>query len=136
MTKKELRDNITKKKENLTPEEISLYSNELTERFIASDTWKNATTLYAYISYNQEVLTRGIIEAEWTEKKAVAVPKVYEKSFMEFCYIKSFEELDYGYCKIKEPIHNNISNEDTALILMPGLAFDLKKQTWIWRWLL
>ena len=127
MTKKEARDFVTTNKEKLTKEEIALYSKMIADRLVTTDFWNNAKTLYVYMSYNQEVLTKGLIEAALISGKQVAIPKTFDKSYMHFCFIKGFDEIEAGYCNIPEPVTTNISKEKDVLIIMPGLAFDLNK---------
>lgn len=124
MSKQEIRECINAKKKALSAEQIQQYSDTLTQKFITQDFFINSSVLYAYMSYNQEVLTNGIIEHAWKCGKKVAVPKTFDKSYMEFCYINSFEELESGYCNIPEPKTLKIARETEILILMPGLAFD------------
>lgn len=127
MTKKNAREFVTEKKNKLSKEEITLYSKMIADRLVTSDYWNNAEVIYTYMSYNQEVITFGLIEAAIASGKTIAIPKVYNKSSMEFCTIKSFEEIDSGYCNIPEPTTDNVSNEHGALMIMPGLAFDRTK---------
>ena len=57
--------------------------------------------------------------------KAVAVPKCYGDQ-MRFIHISDFEnEVAPGYAGIPEPIADGpVADDKTALVLMPGLAFD------------
>ena len=124
MTKQEVREYIKSEKKLLSQEQIEHFSNILTEKFIAQKFYSDCSVLYAYMSYNQEVLTNKIIEHAWKSGKKVAVPKTYGNSYMEFCFVQSFDELALSKCNILEPVSENISQDEHALILMPGLAFD------------
>lgn len=124
MTKQEIREYIKIKKLSLTAEQIKHDSDLLTQKFISQDFFLNCSVLYAYMTYNQEIITHDIIKHAWKLGKKVAIPKTYNKSYMEFCYIESFDEVTRGYCNIPEPTTDNIAQDNEALILMPGLAFD------------
>ena len=124
MSKQEIRDNINKQKNLLTHDQIKEYSELLTQKFVSQDFYKNSEVLYSYISFNNEILTNPIIEHAWKAGKKVAVPKTYKKPLMDFCYIKSFDDLAITKFGILEPISNDIADDKNALILMPGLAFD------------
>lgn len=138
MTKQEIRSNVINKKSLMKIEEIENLSLFLTEKFCALEEYKKIECIYAYMSYNQEVNTKHIIERAWADGKRVAVPKTlasgktYNKNgkvipdYMEFIYIDSFDELKNGYVGIPEPDFDEkkIANEKDVLILMPGLAFD------------
>ena len=124
MDKKALRREIGAKKSALTPEEVVRRSAVLAERLFNTDEYRACRSLYAYLSFNQEVRTNAIIERAWADGKRVAVPKVVGKE-MVFIWLDSFDQLGPGYYGIPEPIENGpVADDETALILMPGLAFD------------
>ena len=60
--KKALRAKIRALKRAMTPEEIEERSAKLVEKFLASDAYKNARTIYGYMPYNQEVRTTKALE--------------------------------------------------------------------------
>ena len=125
MDKNELRRAIRARKRAMTEEEIVSRSEKLSEAFLASDAYKNARTIYGYLPYNQEVRTVPMLEQAIRDGKAVAVPKCYDRD-MKFIYISDFEkEVAPGYANIPEPIADEpVAQDETALVLMPGLAFD------------
>ena len=125
MDKKALRREIGAKKRALSAAEIESRSAVLADKLYATSHYRNAQSLYAYLSFNQEVRTDPIIERAWADGKRVAVPKVVGDE-MVFIWIDSFEGLaPQGAFHIMEPIEDGpIADDATALILMPGLAFD------------
>jgi len=124
MTKKEIRAMIRDKKRRLSLPEIEEYSAEVCAILTEQPFYRQATVLYPYLAYNQEIITNTLIERAWADGKAVAVPKCYEDNRMEFLRIRSFEDVEPGYCDIPEPIRGEIVDDKDVLILMPGLAFD------------
>ena len=126
MEKKKLRDRIRQRKRAMTETEIDQKSQALTEKFLASDLYKNAKTLYGYLPYNQEVRTWSIMAQALSDGKQIAVPKVYGDT-MRFILLPNLDAVEKGYCGIPEPIADDpIADDKTALVLMPGLAFDPK----------
>ena len=124
MDKKELRRNIRLKKEAMTEEEILGKSRSLTEKFLKTDVYKNASALYGYLSYNQEVRTEAILEQALADGKRVAVPKVFGDE-MRFIYISGLDQITPGYKGIPEPVEDApVADDPNALVLMPGIAFD------------
>lgn len=124
MNKQELRKSIRELKRAMTPEEIERRSAELMERFTASDVYRQAKTIYGYLPYNQEVRTIPILRQAQQDGKRVAVPKVYGDE-MKFLYLDDLTQIAKGYSGIPEPIADEPEADDeTALVLMPGLAFD------------
>lgn len=131
MDKKAIRKEVTEKKKQMAEAEIVSLSEELKDRFCSLEEYRNASVIYAYMSYNQEVRTTPIIEQAWKDGKKVAVPKTYNKEYMEFVYIDSFCDIVPGYMDIPEPKDEistkeagRIADAENVLILMPGLAFD------------
>ena len=44
---------------------------------------------------------------------------------MKFLYLEDLSQVELGYCGIPEPVDDGPEAQDpTALVLMPGLAFD------------
>ena len=125
MDKKTIRREIGEKKRALTAREIEARSAVLAEKLYATEQYRRANALYVYLSFNQEVRTRPIIERAWADGKRVAVPKVIGTD-MVFIWIDSFDALaPQGAYQIPEPIQNGpVADDPTALVLMPGLAFD------------
>jgi len=124
MDKKELRKQIREQKRAMTPEQIEQASAKLAELFFATDFYKHATTLYGYLPYNQEVRTVPILERALADGKKVAVPKVYGDE-MKFIYLTDLTQVAPGCMGIPEPVADEpVADDPTALVLMPGLAFD------------
>ena len=126
MDKKELRRKIREKKRAMTEEQIESASRALGEKFAQCDVYKNARTIYGYLPYNQEVRTVPMLERAMREGTRVAVPKVYGEE-MKFIYMDDLSKVETGYANIPEPIADGpVAEDPTALVLMPGLAFDEK----------
>ena len=124
MDKKALRKQIRQQKQAMTPEQIEQASARLCDLFFETEQYKKAKTVYSYLPYNQEVRTVPILERAIADGKAVAVPKVYGDT-MRFVYITDLTQIAPGYAGIPEPVADEpVADDPTALVLMPGLAFD------------
>ena len=124
MDKKELRRGIRERKRAMTEEEIVTRSAALGKAFAASELYRSAKTIYGYLPYNQEVRTVPMLEQALRDGKKVAVPKVIGDE-MVFIYLDDLSQVEKGYAGIPEPIANEpVAQDETALVLMPGLAFD------------
>lgn len=124
MDKKALRKEIRDKKRAMTSEQIESASARLAELFLNSDAYRDAKTIYGYLPYNQEVRTVPILEQAVRDGKQVAVPKVYGEE-MRFILMEDLSKVATGYAGIPEPIEDGpVAQDETALVLMPGLAFD------------
>lgn len=123
MDKKAAREFVRKRKKQMTVEEIKAKSKKILERLLKEPCFLQAETLYCYVSYNQEVMTKPLISQALAMGKKVAVPKVIGEE-MEFIYLNSLDELARGYQGIEEPTGTTVANEDSVLMILPGLAFD------------
>ena len=124
MDKRGLRKQIRDLKRQMTKEQIDAASARLAELFYATEYYRNARTIYGYLPYNQEVRTVPILRQALKDGKRVAVPKVYGDE-MRFIYLDNLDLVEDGYAGIPEPVEDEpVAHDATALVLMPGLAFD------------
>lgn len=125
MEKAELRRSIREKKRALTEAQILSASENLTRQFLSHPLYLQAASIYAYLSYNQEVRTEAIIRRAWADGKRVAVPKVLDGGTqMRFLWLEENSRICLGYKGIPEPTEGEPADDPQALVLMPGLAFD------------
>ncbi|MFI3313474.1 MAG: 5-formyltetrahydrofolate cyclo-ligase [Eubacteriales bacterium] len=124
MNKKSLRKEISAKKAAMSPAEITAASQDLLAQLVAHPLYQSANSIYGYMNFNQEVQTIPMLEQAIKDGKKVAIPKVYGDK-MEFIWMDNLNEITPGYYNIPEPIADSpIADDETALVLMPGLAFD------------
>lgn len=123
MNKSELRRIIRLQKQALSTEQIQRASQELTEQFCKHPLYQNARSLYVYLSYNQEVRTEDLIRRAAEDGKRIAVPKIIDNE-MYFLWLEPNTSIEEGYKGIPEPVDGAIADDPTALVLLPGLAFD------------
>ena len=124
MDKKALRAEIKAKKRAMTEEQIAATSEALARQLYAHPAYKEAKSIFGYLSYNQEVRTMPMLERAQKDGKRVAVPKVIGDT-MIFIWLDDLSRIELGYCNIPEPIDNGPDAiDETALVMMPGLAFD------------
>ena len=124
MDKKALRASIRDQKRAMSTQEIEHLSAVLADKFFETNQYKNASTIYGYLPYNQEVRTVPILERALLDGKKVAVPKVVDDQ-MIFVIMDDLSKVEKGYAGIPEPILDEPEADDpNALVLMPGLAFD------------
>ena len=124
MNKQELRAMIRQKKRAMTESEIEQKSARLGQLLMQSNAYRQANVIYGYLPYNQEVRTIPMLEQALRDGKRVAVPKVYGDE-MRFIFMDDLSKVEKGYANIPEPIADDpVADDKTALVLMPGLAFD------------
>ena len=124
MDKKELRTVIRAQKRAMTNAQIDACSEKLAALFRAHPLYQQAKSVYGYLPYNQEVRTVPMLRQAQLDGKRVAVPKVYGEE-MKFLWLDDLNRTMPGAYNIPEPIGDEPEADDeSALILMPGLAFD------------
>ena len=124
MDKTLLRKQIRDQKRAMTEAQIEEKSRLLGEKFAASEAYQNAKTIYGYLPYNQEVRTVPMLQQAIRDGKKVAVPRVCGDD-MIFFYMTDFDRVEKSSFGIPEPLGDEpVADDPTALVLMPGLAFD------------
>ena len=124
MDKKALRAEIRAQKRAMTQAQIDTASQALGELLRAEACYQKAKSIYGYLSYNQEVRTLPILAAAQRDGKRVAVPKVYGDE-MKFIWLDDLSAIAPGAYGIPEPTADGpVAEDPSALMLMPGLAFD------------
>ena len=124
MDKSALRQQIRLQKRQMTEAEIIQKSELLFRLFTDTDFYRNARSIYGYMSYNQEVRTLPILEQALRDGKRVAIPKCYGPE-MRFIWMEDLSLTEKSSCGIPEPVSDEpIADDPHALVLMPGMAFD------------
>ncbi len=129
MNKIEIRREVLRRRDALSPEERKRGSMLLTERILGHQWFYLSENILMFVSYGSEIDTGEILREAWKLGKKVYVPKVCGDS-MDFYRIGSMDELQSGYKGISEPEGNSErfvcrkENVSKTLMLMPGAAFD------------
>ena len=82
-----LRAQIRQAKRALTPAQIASASAELAAALRRHPLYRQARSLYGYLSYNQEVETHALLLQAQRDGKRVAVPKVTGPGEMVFYWL-------------------------------------------------
>lgn len=122
--KKEIRKYVFDCRKKMTQETAEELSRVICQTITNLPEFREASCVYAYVDYNKEVVTKGMIEAAWKAGKRVAVPKVTGPHEMKYYYLTSFEQLEPGYFQIPEPAYGEEAHEEDAFLIVPGVAFD------------
>ena len=125
MSKRDIRLEVLEKRARMSPEERALKSRAIGDRLMKTGLWADAKTVFLYMSLPGEVETDRLIAEAWSQGKQVAVPKVTEEGLV-FSKLDSFEELSEGSFHVREPREIREISDGRALVIMPGVAFDIK----------
>ena len=108
----------------MTEAEITEKSIRLGLLLRAHPLYRNSKTIYGYLPANQEVRTAPMLAQALADGKQIAVPKCYGRE-MRFILLDDLNAVSPGAFGIPEPIADGpVADDKTALVLMPGLAFD------------
>lgn len=123
MEKREIRARIYEKRKGLAADLLEAKSQVICEKLMQLNEFADARTIYVYMDCKGEVSTRPLIEAAWAMGKKVAAPKV-DGDEMTYYYISSYDDVAPGYYNIPEPVTENAASDESALLIVPGVAFD------------
>lgn len=124
-TKKELRTNYKELRNGITKEQQDELSAEICGHILGSKLYQQAEVIYGYYPLGKEVSLLPVMEDALALGKRVAFPKVIDDESMVFYFVESLEELEEGYFHVMEPVTTCIAKETEALVLVPGIAFDM-----------
>ncbi len=128
--KSSLRSNYLTARRRIDPATKSALDSLVRKQLEGFEIYAEAPLVLAYVSYNNEVDTRAVIQGTLAAGKRVAVPRVNaRKKSMAFFEIASLDDLAEGYKGILEPradIATPLGTRDLcgSVCLVPGLVFD------------
>lgn len=135
MKKSEVRQEIFKKRQELSENEIEALSRQVfcrIKQYISSLEQKDSydMEIFSYASYAHETDTWEFIRECLSKNKRIALPRVGRDGYsMNFYYINSLKDIKSGYKNIPEPSEECIladreEGSKNRVILVPGVAFD------------
>lgn len=148
--KKTIRQEILKKRNQLTKDQIKEKSQLICHKFLASKEYQEAQRIFVFLSFGSEVQTDQIVQAALDGGKEVYVPWIDKDAHqMEAIQIKNLDDLAPGPLGIRQPStggrnilsdirgrnipsdRQNVDSVETVnnypaqlLVCVPGLAFD------------
>jgi 5-formyltetrahydrofolate cyclo-ligase len=128
--KEKLRKEIKEKRRKQTKEEQRKKSKEIKEKLFNLKEYKNAKTVLFYVSYNSEVNTHDMIKEALNEKRVIVPISNIETQTLSLSILNSWDDLEpssYGILEPKKECIKNISIDEIDLVIVPGVAFDLKR---------
>lgn len=127
--KKSLRQAVLEKRNALNSNLKKEWDQKIFNKLINSKLYQEANTIFTYVSFGSEIDTHQFINHALKEGKVIGVPKIVSKKEGIVVYrINGFQDLKEGYYHILEPVEGckQVLGDDIDLILMPGLAFDIR----------
>lgn len=114
---------IRQRKRQFTQQQLGELSLPIVARIIPL--LREARTIVAYYSLDDEVDTHGLIDDLLADGKTVYLPRVVSDSEMVLCRYTGADSLQVGAYGIMEPV-GAVMPPDAAIdvVLVPGMAFD------------
>ena len=116
-------------------EDIARKSSAIIKTLISLKEFIESRFIMCYVDFRKEVVTRGLIKECISKGKRIAVPLIEPgtgaRKSIAACEIIDIEaELAKGCYGILEPVKDSarrVPPEDLDMVIVPGVAFDLKK---------
>lgn len=129
MLKKEIRENILRKRGELPESVIKEKSLTIFNTLRNTEFYKNANNILVYITFREEVLTEPIIADLLSTGKRVFIPlTVHKTKELIVSELKDPEkDLEIGNFGVMEPTKEATRPVDPSildLVIVPGVAFD------------
>ena len=127
LNKKNIREEIIDKRNNLILDIKQNYDSLIFEEIINSEIYKKSKKIFTYISFGSEVDTIKLINYSFSNNKEVYVPKINKQTKdMIALKIHNFNNMSVDKWGIIEPksVDKDNIGTDFDLIIMPGIAFD------------
>jgi len=126
--KRQLREQMTKLRNEIPPEERSECSRQACGHASAFMKQHLFKSMMIYVPFRSELDTRPLVEWAWQEGIRVIVPRsIPENRALELYEIRSWDELSPGAYGIMEPDPKRLSKYTAIppdILWVPGLAFD------------
>ncbi len=131
MDKKAIRRRIIRQRDRLSQEEIAGKSRSIAEQLYALPVYRNARKVMFFITFGSEVDTRPMVEEAIKKGKMAFAPKAVaeNRELIPSRILDRESDLAPGAYNIPEPTETTlrpIEPEAIDLVIVPGVAFDLK----------
>lgn len=128
---KQLRKDILKMRDNLSPEDRAEKSRKICEQLLNLEEIRNSSSIFLYVNFRSEVETMSLLQTFIDSGKTVSVPITYvkERRLDAIRITDPATQFEPGYCDIPEPARNILESnlvkpETLDAILLPGSVFD------------
>ena len=121
--KKQLRQEILHRRSQLTERQRTEKSRQISHFLLEIDEFRQANTVFCFISYLDEVDTHGLINEFLERGLTLAVPKIVGKTEMHSVRLRDWSELTPDRLGILTPKSDEIVSGPFDLVVTPGVGF-------------
>ena len=125
--KKFLRQEFLSRRKNISHDERDRVSHALTEKFLATEIYRDAKIIMAYASTPDEIQLTELFAACFADKKILAIPLITGKGEMSAVEVPNFDALEvgaFGILTVKHDLRKFVDAEKIDCVIVPGAAFD------------
>jgi 5-formyltetrahydrofolate cyclo-ligase len=129
--KEELRKRVAALRRALSVDTRQRFARAMSEHLVESEIFKRAKVVAAYSALRFEIDPRAIVERACALGKIVGLPRfVAQAGTLELAAYRPDDPLVETHFMVKEPVETapSIDLASVDLVLVPGLAFDLRGQ--------
>lgn len=121
-----LRKTLLEQTQALPEDYLARSDRGIANALLAFDLWKNARTVFLYVSVGKEPDTRALLRAALKAGKTVAVPRVLPGGIMEARVVFSLDDLVETYFGIPQPGARSplLPPDALDLVIAPCIAAD------------
>ena len=121
-----LRDRCRDLRKEMDMDYLRDASDAITKHILASEAYRDAGTIFVYMSYGKEVITDGFIAQALADGKKICIPLCLPENQMEAKCYTGPEDLHSGKYGIREPREDaeTVAREEIDLALIPCVACD------------
>lgn len=124
--KKRLRNELKQRRSQLSESE-RIHMSQQIKQFLSEITeFKQAKSIFCYISYLDEVETHALISRFIEQNLTLAVPKIINKTEMLAIPLKDFSDLEPDKMGILTPKSSQPATSSFDIAITPGLGFTEK----------
>lgn len=130
LDKKRLRTQLLALRRGLGPRARADADARIATAVAATEQWREAPVVLAYLSVGDEVDTRELVRLAWDAGKMVAAPRVTGPRSLAWYRVEAGDEFEVSAMGIEEPLARGERRVESArlgersIALVPGLAFD------------
>lgn len=126
MPKRQFREELLKKRRNLSAKERESKGLLIQENAKKRIPWDSIESIGLYASQGSEVQTDLLFKNAKELGKSIAYPRITTEEELQYYIIDELKELIPGLFGVNEPLNSQThrSIESLDIIIIPGLAFD------------
>jgi len=126
MSKLVIRKKMQALRDALDPNDKANFDKRICQRLSELVQQRKIKTIHTYLPMGSEVDVYPFIEQMLYKKLTVVAPKCLSEGKLEHLVLQSLDNLEKGMFDTKHPANTNEYFGAYDLILVPGLAFDLR----------